>query len=295
MTALACELRRVVGAQHLIIHALAHFDVDTTGDLGRAGRGYAAVRPGSPRAVGDVLAWSGEHDVSLSPPGGGSGYVGGALPVGGGLVVALDRMTEVRQLAPLQSYAHIEAGRTTRRSNAWLARTASITPPIPARPAHSQIGGTVATNAGGPHAFALRRRRRLGHRPRGRRRPGDAHPCRRSHAQGCRRLRPTLAPDRLQGTLGIVTLVSLKLLPGPEARYPVLAYARARRPGERPSLRTSAPTWFRARSSTSTDGRLGAVRPRRPPAWHGSGEHRLGVVNRGALHTHGEQTGWRCT
>ena len=43
------------------------------------------------------MAWCYEHDVPITPRGGGTGVAGGAVPVEGGIVLALERLDRVRR------------------------------------------------------------------------------------------------------------------------------------------------------------------------------------------------------
>jgi hypothetical protein len=62
---------------------------DATETRGIEGRADAVVFPQTTEQVAQVLAWCYEHDVPLTPRGGGSGFAGGAVPVQGGVVLAL--------------------------------------------------------------------------------------------------------------------------------------------------------------------------------------------------------------
>jgi FAD/FMN-containing dehydrogenases len=102
--------------------------------------------------VARVLAWCYERDVPLTPRGGGSGYAGGAVP-DGGVVVALAGLRSVRSIEPLQWRAEIESGVTTHEVQRLARENGLYYPPDPGAAEQSQLGGNVATNAGGPHAF----------------------------------------------------------------------------------------------------------------------------------------------
>lgn len=125
---------------------------DATELQGLSGQADALVRPGSAEEVAAVLAWCYEHDVALTPRGGGTGYAGGAVPYGG-IVLSLDRLTRVRALDPLQWRMHVEAGLTTAHVQRLAREHGLLFPPDPGAAESSHIGGNVATNAGGPHAF----------------------------------------------------------------------------------------------------------------------------------------------
>ena len=88
------------------------------------------------------------------PRGGGTGLTGGAVPTEGGVVLSLERLRGVRELEPGLWRMFAEAGVTHARTcSAWRARTGCSSAPDPGAAEQSQIGGNVATNAGGPHAL----------------------------------------------------------------------------------------------------------------------------------------------
>ncbi|HST25248.1 MAG TPA: FAD-binding protein, partial [Gaiellaceae bacterium] len=103
------ELRRIVGAEHALEPAAEHLH-DATETRGIEGRADAVVFPCSTDEVARVLEWCYEHDVALTPRGGGSGFAGGAVPVEGGVVLGLDRLDRVRAFEPLLWRMHVEAG-----------------------------------------------------------------------------------------------------------------------------------------------------------------------------------------
>ena len=118
-----------------------------------AGRADAVVLPGGPGEVAAVLAWCYEHDVALVARGGGSGLVGGAVAVQGGVVCSMERLRAVRELTPELWRMEVEAGVSTRHVQRLARENGLMFAPDPGAAEQSQIGGNVATNAGGPHAL----------------------------------------------------------------------------------------------------------------------------------------------
>jgi glycolate oxidase subunit GlcD len=193
-------------------------------DFTRApGQADAVVLPRTAEEVAAVLAWCYEREVPIVPRGGGTGAAAGAVP-DGGVVLALDRLDHVRSFDPELWRIHVEAGVPTGRLKQLVRESGLMFAPDPGAPEQSQIGGNIATNAGGPHAFkygvvgdwvtgleaALP--------------PGElvsvGGPIRKDVA-GYDLKRLLVGSE---GTLGIVTAAWLKLLPAPESVLPVAVF-----------------------------------------------------------------------
>jgi glycolate oxidase subunit GlcD len=155
------DLARIVGEQHVLRNAGAEWTQDASVAMGLRGHADAVVLPGSAQEVADVVAWCYERGVAIVPRGGGTGYSGGAVPAPvpeaagpeGTVVVALDRLDRIRSFDPglwrMEAEAGVSTGTIARR-----ARENGLFFPVdPGAAEQSQIGGNVATNAGGPHCF----------------------------------------------------------------------------------------------------------------------------------------------
>ncbi len=91
--------------------------------------------------------------MPIVPRGGGTGLTGGAVPTQGGVVLSLERLRGVRELEPGLWRLYAEAGVSTRDVQRLARENGLIFAPDPGAAEQSQIGGNVATNAGGPHAL----------------------------------------------------------------------------------------------------------------------------------------------
>jgi glycolate oxidase subunit GlcD len=222
------ELRRIVGDQHAVEPAPEHLR-DATETRGIAGRADAVVFPATTNEVAEVVAWCYERDVPITPRGGATGFAGGAVPVDGGVVLALDRLARVRSFKPLLWRAEVEAGVRTGHVHRLARESGLLFPPDPGAAEQSQIGGNIATNAGGPHAFKYGVTGRWLTGLEAVVAPGDlisvGGPIRKDVAGYD--LRSLLVGS--EGTLGIVTAAWLRFVPAPEAAFPVVGlYAGAR-------------------------------------------------------------------
>ena len=220
------ELAALLGEGAVLDGSDPVYSRDATETRGIEGRADAVVFPGSAEDVARVLEWCYEHDVPLTPRGGGTGFAGGAVPVEGGVVLALDRMDRVRAFEPLLWRAHVEAGVRTGHVHRLARESGLLFPPDPGASEQSQIGGNIATNAGGPHAFKYGVTGRWVTGLEAVVPPGEViaigGPIRKDVAGYD--LRSLLIGS--EGTLGIVTAAWLRLIPAPEAAFPVVGLYR---------------------------------------------------------------------
>src|SRR5262249_56850732 len=90
---------------------------------------------------------------AVVPRGGGTGYAGGSIALDGGVVLSLERLDRVRSFDPLLWRIEVEAGLRTAEVRRIAREGGLLFPPDPGAAEQSQIGGNIATNAGGPHAY----------------------------------------------------------------------------------------------------------------------------------------------
>jgi glycolate oxidase subunit GlcD len=229
---IARELAGLLGKAHVLeVPPGSEYNRDLSRRRGLEGRADAVALPGSPQEVAALVAWCYEHDVPLTPRGGGTGLTGGAVPTEGGVVCSLERLRRVRELEPALWRMLPEAGVHTREVQRLAREHGLIFAPDPGAAEQSQIGGNVATNAGGPHALKY----------------GVT-------GAAVAGLEVVLAPGELtdlggwaakdvagydlrslligsEGTLGVITAVRLKLLPAPEAAIPLIVFLGSREQG----------------------------------------------------------------
>ncbi len=180
------------------------------------------VLPTSTQQVAALVRLCHEAGVPIVPRGAGTGLSGGAIPVAGGVMIVLTRMTRILDLDPVNRMATVEAGCV----NLWLTKAVEryglFYAPDPASQTACTIGGNVAENAGGPHCLK--------------------YGVTTNHVLGATVVLPGGEVVRLggrvpdapgydllgvfvgaEGTLGICTEVTVRLLPQPEAVETILA------------------------------------------------------------------------
>jgi glycolate oxidase len=87
--------------------------------------------------------------VPVTARGAGTGLSGGANAIDGGVIIALDRLNQIRLIDPLERLAVVQAGVINDELRATAAEQGLWYPPDPASSPWSTIGGNIATNAGG--------------------------------------------------------------------------------------------------------------------------------------------------
>lgn len=107
------------------------------------------VFPRSIEEVQAVVRWANETHVALVPSGGRTGLSGGAISASGEIVVSMERMRGILEYDPVDRTLTVQAGATTQQVQE-AARLHGLFYPVDfASRGSSQIGGNIATNAGG--------------------------------------------------------------------------------------------------------------------------------------------------
>ncbi|MEO5378917.1 MAG: FAD-binding protein [Magnetococcus sp. DMHC-6] len=102
--------------------------------------------------VAALLKWCHEWGICVTPRGAGTGNVGGALAVQGGVVLSLQRMNRLLEINPADRLAVVEPGIVNADLQARLRPHGLFWPPDPSSARSCTIGGNLAMCAAGPHA-----------------------------------------------------------------------------------------------------------------------------------------------
>jgi glycolate oxidase len=113
----------------------------------------AAVFPSTVEEVSMALRMAHDARVPVTTRGSAYGYVGGCVPVRGGLVLSTARMAAIREISREDFVAVVEPGVITGELQREARRRRLFYPPDPASLKHCSIGGNIATNAGGPRCL----------------------------------------------------------------------------------------------------------------------------------------------
>ena len=108
------------------------------------------VRPANTQQVSAVLQLANKHGIAVFPRGGGTGLVGGAIPTRDGIILSLERLDGI-EIDKENMMAIAEAGVTLEKLTKTANEVGLFFPPHPGDE-NAQMGGLVATNAGGSRA-----------------------------------------------------------------------------------------------------------------------------------------------
>ena len=103
--------------------------------------------------VSRLLRFASENKIPVTARGAGFGYVGGCVPVQGGIALSLARMNRIKEISFADAIAVVEPGVITGELQAAVRAQKLFYPPDPASLHDCSIGGNVATNAGGPRCL----------------------------------------------------------------------------------------------------------------------------------------------
>ena len=113
----------------------------------------AVALPRSAKSVSTILRFAHRHQIPVTPRGAGYGYVGGCVPVRGGIVLSTARMRRIREINEHDFVAVIQPGVITANLQNKAEAKGLYYPPDPASRADCSLGGNIATNAGGPRSL----------------------------------------------------------------------------------------------------------------------------------------------
>ncbi len=209
------RLENIVGKSYVVTERelIQNYLTDESADVIRPkpASDLVLVRPANTQEISDILRLAKENNIPVFPRGGGTGLVGGAIPTQNGIILAMERMNRI-EIDNENLMAVAEAG-VTLETLSKSASEAGLFFPLHPGDETSQVGGLVATNAGGARAIR--------------------HGVMRNYVKGMEVVLPTgeilklggklhknnVGYDFMQfiigseGTLAVITKVSLRLLP----------------------------------------------------------------------------------
>ncbi|MEI9863879.1 MAG: FAD-linked oxidase C-terminal domain-containing protein [Limisphaerales bacterium] len=113
----------------------------------------AVALPRSARSVSKILQFANKNNIPVTPRGAGHGYVGGCVPMQGGIALSTERMGKILEINPDDFIAVVQPAVNTAEFQAAVEKLGRFYPPDPASRANNSLGGNIATNAGGPRCL----------------------------------------------------------------------------------------------------------------------------------------------
>ncbi len=186
--------------------------------LKRGRRPDLVVTPGTAAEVAAIARACHEARVPMTVRGAGTGYTGGAVPIRGGIVIAMSRFDRILEIDEANLLAVVQPNVITGDLHTAVEARGLFYPPDPASLAECAIGGNVAECAGGPRAFKYGTTRRYVLALEAVLPTGEI-----LHTGGktVKNVTGYALTDLLvgsEGTLAIITEVTVRLLPKPAAR-----------------------------------------------------------------------------
>jgi len=213
------RLEKILGKDSVFTdpEILERYSKDET--TGVSGLPEVVIKPKDTLSVSAVMKFASDENIAVTPRSGGTGVTGGAVPFAGGIIMSLDRMNRILEVDTENLMCVTEPGVITGDLIRAVEREGLFYPPDPASLDSCCIGGNVAVGAGGPSAVKY----------------GTT----KDYVTGLEVVFPDGSVSRMggkvvknatgydliglmvgsEGTLGIITEITLKLLPIP--RYSV--------------------------------------------------------------------------
>ena len=181
------------------------------------------VLPISTEQISRILKLAHTHKIPVTPRGSGTNISGGSVPVRGGIVLCTTRMNRILDINKANLTARVEPGVVLQDLYIRLAKENLFYPPDPQSFLSCTLGGTVAENSGGPLCikYGVTKHYVLGLEvvlP-------DGYVLNIGGSTVKNRTGYDLLPlfTGSEGTLGVITKITLRLIPKPAARKTIMA------------------------------------------------------------------------
>jgi glycolate oxidase len=217
------QLEDIVGKDQVLTvkEDLATYAYDGTTTWSHAPE--AVALPNSVDQISAILKLANENKIPVTPRGSGTNISGGSIPIRGGIVLCTTRMNRILDINKANLTATVEPGVVLQDFNLLLAKENLFYPPDPQSFLTCTIGGTVAENSGGPLCikYGVTKQYVLGLEvvlP-------DGYVMKIGGTTVKNRTGYDLVSlfTGSEGTLGIITKITLRLIPKPAAKRTIMA------------------------------------------------------------------------
>ncbi|MEW5919880.1 MAG: FAD-binding oxidoreductase [Bacillota bacterium] len=223
---LAARLAEITGPRYVIYadsEKMFPYSHDETFEGGYTSMPEVVVKPRTAAEISRIMQLAVQERIPVTPRGAGSGLSGGAVPLFGGILLSLERMDSILEIDRENLMVVVEPGVITNELNRTLAGEGLFYAGYPLSLESCFIGGNVAENAGGARAVKYGVTGRYVHGLE------VVLPGGEILELGGKRLKDVTGYDLLhllvgsEGTLGIFTRITLRVLPLPPASAVLLA------------------------------------------------------------------------
>jgi glycolate oxidase len=182
------------------------------------------VMPGSTQEVAAVLQLANEHGLPIVPRGSGTNLAGGTIPVSGGIVLNMNRLGEIYEIDTANLTATIGPGVVTAELHKAVEAVGLFYPPDPGSMRISTVGGNLAQCAGGMRGlkYGVTKDYVMGLEyvlP-----SGEVLRCGGKNVKDVAGYDMTRLLVGSEGTLAVITEITVKLVPLPETKRTLVAY-----------------------------------------------------------------------
>jgi len=221
---IAERLEAIVGAGHMLTHKvdLVTYSYDATADVPRQ-IPDVVVMPANVEEIRDIVNLARDRGIAIYPRGAGTNLSGGAIPLRRGIVLSFQRMNRILEVDAENLTATVQPGVVIQELNNAVAPHGLLYPPDPGTVNTATMGGSVAENSGGLRGlkygvtkhYVMGMEVVLAN--------GD------KVRFGGKTVKNVTAYDfsslfvGSEGTLGIITEITVKLIPAPKFRRTMLA------------------------------------------------------------------------
>jgi glycolate oxidase len=222
---IVAELRAIVGEKNVLYadpERMQPYSHDEVAAAEHAHMPDVVVKPASAGEIGQILKLANREHIPVTPRGAGSGLSCGAVPVYGGILLSLERMNHILEIDPANMTVTVEPGVITNEINEAVRPAGLFYAGYPMSLESCFVGGNVAENAGGGRAikYGVTGRYVLGLEV--------VLPTGEVVQLGGKRVKDVTGYDLIhllvgsEGTLGIFTRITLRLVPLPAGRAVLL-------------------------------------------------------------------------
>ncbi|MEW6624648.1 MAG: FAD-linked oxidase C-terminal domain-containing protein [Bacillota bacterium] len=146
------KIIKIVGKENVLTNLEERICYSYDGTFQR-GIPALVVFPGNTKEVAEIVKLANREKFPVFPRGAGTGLSGGSIPMSSGVALVLTRMNKIKEINTEDMLAIVEPGVITGHFNQEVERVGLYYPPDPASLKTCTMGGNVAENAGGPRAF----------------------------------------------------------------------------------------------------------------------------------------------